>query len=125
MLPVEEALAKIGKNFAKVTRLTGSSYKNRSTAVVIPTLGLMHHRVVSHLLALCAPQNQPRTLTVIKGDEVGEAYNRAIEYALNNEVSKKFKYILTLEDDNIIPYDAHIRLAESIEKFDAEAVSGL
>jgi hypothetical protein len=124
-LPIAEVLPKVGKNFARVTLLKGSSYKNRSTAVIIPTLGLIHHRVVTSLVQLISPQNQPRTLTVVKGEEVGEAYNIAIERALNDEPSKRFKYIMTVEDDNIVPFDANIRLIESMEKFDAEAVSGL
>jgi hypothetical protein len=37
----------------------------------------------------------------------------------------KWKYILTLEDDNLPPPDAHIRLLETIEWGNYDAVSGL
>jgi hypothetical protein len=48
-----------------------------------------------------------------------------IKGILANPELSKWKYILTLEDDNIPPPDAHIRLLESIEWGNYDAVSAL
>ena len=42
----------------------------------------------------------------------------------NPELSK-WKYIMTIEDDNLVPGDAHIRLLESIEAGGFDAVGGM
>ena len=55
--------------------------------------------------------------------EVGEAYNTAVEYIVNNPDLSKWKYILTLEEDNLPPPDGLLKLYESMDKFDV--VGGL
>src|SRR3990167_5030961 len=48
--------------------------------------------------------NVPVLEMVVQGMEVGAAYTTAIENILANPALSKFKYILTVEDDNIIPF---------------------
>ena len=55
--------------------------------------------------------------------EVGDAYNAAVETILGHEQLKKFKYMLTLEEDNMPPPDGLLKLYESIDEY--AAVGGL
>lgn len=52
---------------------------------------------------LIRPMNVPFLEMIITGMEVGAAYTQAVEAILSNPSLAKFKYILTLEHDNIIP----------------------
>jgi hypothetical protein len=82
--------------------------------------------VTQRWLSLVAPMNQKRGWIFAAGHEVGRAYDALVTQILNDPGLAKFKYILTLEDDNLPPPDAHVRLLESINfgpGFDA--VSGI
>ena len=59
----------------------------------------------------------------IVGKEVGEAYNEGIKLILDNPELSKWKYVLTLEEDNTPPPDGLLKLYEGMTKFDA--VGGL
>ena len=72
---------------------------------------------------LMTPMNQQVFRLPIIGMEVGDAYNKALEMILENPVLSKFKYILTLEHDNLPPPDGLLKLYESMDKFDV--VGGL
>jgi hypothetical protein len=69
--------------------------------------------------------NQKRAILFTSGHEVGKAYDAMIQNILAHPELSKWKYILTLEDDNLPPPDAHIRLLESIEWGSYDAISGL
>lgn len=123
---VAEQLGSAGLGFERVQVLPGTTYHEASTVVVIPTRGMIHHRVVAAWQSLIAPMNQKRALLFAAGDEVGRAYDHLIKAILENPQFKDWKYILTLEDDNLPPPDAHIRLLESIEMAPKlDAVSGI
>jgi hypothetical protein len=125
-----ESLSAIGIHNQDLTKsvdrlIKSGSYKDLSTIWVTPTpTGNLHHKVVSSWIALQRPMNQqfvgPLFLTNM---EVGDAYNKAVEMILNNPQLAKFKYLLTVEHDNIPPADGLIRLYEGMEKFDG--VGGL
>jgi len=127
MIPITEVVDHYaGRGFERVELLPGTSYQDSSTVIVIPTRGAIHHRVVSAWDNLISPMNQKRAKLFAAGHEVGKAYDAVISNILANPELSKWKYLLTLEDDNLPPGDAHIRLLESINfgpKFDA--VSGL
>lgn len=79
---------------------------------------------------LLKPMNVPFVELPVVGLEVGEAYNTAIEQILNSPGLKGFKYLLTLEYDNIIPVispelptGALMPLYDQMDKYDA--VGGL
>lgn len=99
------------------------SYKDLSTVIVIPTRGMIPARVVESWWGLMTPMNQPSTRLVVRGMEVGEAYNAAVEMILDHPVLSKWRYMLTLEEDNIPPPDGLLKLYESMEYYDA--VGGL
>ena len=69
--------------------------------------------------------NQKRAMLFAVGCEVGNAYNVMIQNILDNPELSKWKYVLTLEDDNLPNADLHIRLLETIEWGNYDAVSGI
>jgi hypothetical protein len=140
MVPLEAALDAMrspGLGFERVEHLVGSTYKDSSTVIVIPTrgkyktedgvevLGLIPSRVVSAWQGLIAPMNQKRAILFASGHEVGRAYDAMIQMILAHPELSKWRYVLTLEDDNLPPPDAHLRLLESIHWGHYDAVSGL
>jgi hypothetical protein len=128
MVPVGDVVDMVksaGLGFERVEHIAGSTYKDSSTVIVIPTRGTMSHRFVAALLGLISPMNQKRAILFASGHEVGESYNAMIHQILANPELSKWKYVMTIEDDNIIPADAHVRLLESIEFGKFDAVSGL
>lgn len=126
MIPAAEAASKLeGLGYERIESIPGSTYKDASTVVVIPTRGTINHRVVQSWQGMLAPMNQRKAVLFCAGDEVGHAYNRMIANILDNPELNSWKYVLTLEDDNLIPPDAHIRLLESIEAGPFDAVSGI
>jgi hypothetical protein len=81
-------------------------------------------KVVSSWIGLMRPMNQMFAGPFfIEGKEVGEAYNAGIEMILANETLSKWKYVLTVEEDNIPPSDGILKLYESMDRFDV--VQGL
>ena len=103
-------------------RLTASkSYKDLSTVIICPTRGgrSLCPRFVSAMLGLMRPMNQQVVGPIfMSGMEVGHAFNAAIEMILANPQLAKFKYVLTIEDDNIPPPDALLKIYEGIDEYD-------
>lgn len=123
-----DALAKSldGLGFERVQHVPGSTYSDSSTIIIVPSRDeKFHHRVVNCWQNLISPMNQKRAFLYVIGDEVGKAYTNTIQQILADPNLSTWKYILTLESDNLPPPDAHIRLLESIEKFSLDAVSGI
>lgn len=106
------------------SRLTkGQSYKDLSTIIIVPSRGSMPTKVVQSWMNLMMPMNQKTFRMFMLGMEVGEAYNQAIEYILSNPELSTWKYICTIEDDNMPPPDGLIKLYEGIQEYDV--VGGL
>jgi hypothetical protein len=101
----------------------GGSYRDLSTVIVIPTRGLIPAKVVQSWWSLFTPMNQKCFRYFVENMEVGEAYNHAVETILGNPELAKYKYMLTLEEDNLPPPDGLLKLYESIDKYGA--VGGL
>ena len=122
---VVEQMKSAGLGFERVEHIAGSTYKDASTVIIVPSRGSIPDAVIRKWLGLIAPMNQKRAWLFATGHEVGKAYNAMIEMILKHPELSTWKYILTLEDDNLPPVDAHIRLLESIEWGNYDAVSGL
>jgi hypothetical protein len=76
------------------------------------------------MTGLMRPMNQQCFGPVfLSGMEVGNAFNSAVEMILGHPQLSKFKYMLTVEDDNIPPPDGLLKLYESIGEYDV--VGGL
>jgi len=99
------------------------NYEDLSTVCVIPTRGQIPDRVCMALWNLMSPMNQKFYKICIGRKEVGEAYNGVVEEILANPELKKWRYLLTVEEDNLPPADGLLRLYEAINKYDV--VSGL
>lgn len=97
----------------------GRTYKDLSTVCIVPTRGVIPAKVVQNWMGMIPTMNQKFTRIFMIGMEVGEAYNRAIEVILGNPELSKWKYILTLEEDNLPPPDGLIKLYENIENYAA------
>jgi hypothetical protein len=131
----------------------GKKFRDLSTIIVLPTRGVSQDKkeivckcgrkheyvetnanglspiFVEAFKRLVKPMNVPIIEMMVSGMEVGEAYSRTIETILANPVLAKYKYILTVEDDNIIPHmpgtqGPLMMLYEDMEK-GYDAVGGL
>lgn len=102
----------------------GNTYKNLSTVWVTITRGSLYPKVVSSWIGLMRPMNQlVYGPLFIENMEVGDGYNKAIDMILANETLKNWKYVLTVEEDNLPPPDGLLKLYESMDKYDV--VGGL
>ena len=111
--------------FERIEGLHGSTYKDNSTVIIIPTRGTgIHYKFMQAFQSLVSPMNGKRTIIYAEGFEVGDAFNTMIQNVLNHPELSKWKYILSVEDDNLPMPDGHIRLLESIEQ-GYDAVGGL
>ena len=99
-------------------------YEDLSTIIICPTRGMFPTRVVQSWMKLMRPMNQVVAGPIFaESMKVDAAYNALIEYILGNEYLSKFKYVLTIEEDNLPPVDGLIKLYKSMDKYDV--VGGL
>lgn len=105
--------------------IRGGTYRDLSTVIVVPTRGLIPARVVQAWMGLMLPMNQRVIRLFIENMEVGDAYNAAVETILAHPELSKWKYMLTLEEDNLPPPDGLLRLYEAIHRSRYAAVGGL
>jgi len=102
--------------------IKGQTYKDLSTIWVTPSTGSLKTKVVSNWMCLQKQMNQPFYGPVfIEGDEVGNAYEKAFTMVLSHPELSKWKYILTVEHDNLPPGDGIMKLYESIADYDCVA----
>lgn len=112
--------------YERVDVLPGTTYRDNSTVIIVPSRTPMFHQmVVQSWEGLMSPMNQKKAKVYAIGDEVGVAYNNMVTHILTHPELSKFKYVMTLESDNLPPPDAHIRLLESIELGKFDGVSGI
>lgn len=129
-LSVAEVASRPMKGFDGLGYLEGSNFRDCSTVVVIPTRGLANEPSlrpswVANFQELASPMNHRRVVLFATGFAVDAAYNECIAGILRHPIFSKWKYVLTVEDDNFPDPDAHLRLLESIERTGFDAVSGL
>lgn len=99
-------------------------YEDLSTIIICPTRGTFPTRVVQSWMKLMKPMNQTVAGPIFaECMKVDLAYESLIEYILGNEYLSKFKYILTIEEDNIPPPDGLLKLYKHMDKYDV--VGGL
>lgn len=105
---------------------TSQIYRDVSTVCIIPTRGMIPARVVESWWALMTPMNHKFVRIIVRGFEVGDAYNQAIHQILNQPELSTWPYILTLEEDNLPPPDGLLKLLESMGKHpEYDAIGGL
>lgn len=98
-------------------------YRDLSTIWITPTRGTCSTRVAFSWMSVIGGFNCPLAKFLAEGLEVGIAYNRMISEILQNPMFSKYKYILTVEEDNTPPPDGLLKLFDSIQNYDV--VSGL
>jgi len=118
--------AQEGLGFQRAHLIAGSTYRDQSTVVIMPSRDRrIDSLVYTHLFNMVGPMNQGRHIQFCHGDEVGIAYDRMVKGILDHPELGKWKYIMTIEADNLVPADAQKRLLETIEQGQWDAVSGL
>lgn len=134
MVPIERVAERLdhdgpfadGIGYKQVKIISGEHYKDCSTVIIVPSRDpMVHHRVVQTWEGLLQPMNQKRAKLFCINEEVGHAYDKMIKEILAHPELSRWKYVLTLETDNLIPPDAHIRLLETIEEHKFDAVGGI
>ena len=112
---------------AAIARLEAEgAYRDLSTIIVVPALGTVPTKVVASWLSMYSPPNQRVVRMFALGMEVGAAYSRTIEQVLANPDLAHYKYLITLEHDNVPPPDGIPRLLNQMERHPEYAViSGL
>jgi hypothetical protein len=114
--------AKLEESIQRVDK--SKMYKDNSTIIVCPTRGVFPTRVVQSWMKLIKPMNQLVAGPIFaESMRVDDAYETLIEYILGNEHLSKYKYVLTIEEDNLPPPDGLIKLYESMDEYDV--VGGL
>lgn len=97
--------------------IKGNTYRDLSTIWITPTRGQLKPRVVTSWMTLMRPMNQQFIgPCFIEGDEVGVAYQKAFDMVLDHPELSKYRYVLTVEEDNLPPPDGLLKLYESIEQ---------
>lgn len=102
-------------------------YREQGIVWVTPTRGMIPAAVVVSWLSMQWPMNHPRTTNIVlQGMEVGEAYNKLFQFAMTpSDLEQAYDpesaaalarspFVLTTEEDNIIPGDAVPKLIQSI-----------
>jgi len=101
-------------------------YRDSHTVCITPTRGLIPAKAVQNWLGLVSPMNQGFSRLFVIGMEIGYAYNSAIEQILAHPVFSKWPFILTLEEDNLPPYDGLVKLIEAMHNNpEFSAIGGL
>ena len=98
--------------------LKSNTWKDLSIVWVTPspTGNLDMQCVFQSWMGIARPLNQKYCALGIRGAEVGDAYNAAVELILRDEI--QWKYMLTVEHDNLPPRDGILQLVESVDDYD-------
>ena len=114
---LEKTVSRLGKEV---------QYRDLSTIIIIPALESVPTRVVASWLNLMSPPNNKVARLFAQGMEVGAAYSSCIESILANEQLAQWKYIVTIEHDNLPPQDGLLKLlARAEERPEFTAIGGL
>lgn len=92
-----------------------NAYRDQSTIMIVPCMDYIPSKVVQNWMSIVSPMNQKFTRIFVMNMEVGAAYSETIEMILAHPELSKWKYIMTLEHDNMPQPDVLLRLLEDIE----------
>jgi hypothetical protein len=113
-----------GKSLERV--VSQGLYQDCSTVCIVPTRGTIAAKVVQNWMGLLTPMNQKFMRVFAIGLEVGAAYSSTIDQILAHPELSSWKYVLTLEEDNLPPPDGLIKLMEAMHKHpEYSAIGGL
>lgn len=92
-----------------------AAWKRQRMVVILPAAGTIATKVALSHWNLAFPPNNGVVRILAVGMEVGEAYSTAIDQVLNHPEFGSWEYILTIEHDNMPPWDGVLRLVERME----------
>ena len=96
-----------------------NAFKDLSTIMIIPCYSSgIHPKVVQNWMNIMQPMNQKFVKIFVTDMEVGRAYTSTIENILAHPELSKFKYIATLEHDNIVQPDYLLKMYPDMNKYD-------
>lgn len=99
-----------------ISRLSSEGgYKDLSCIQIVPCFGSIPTRAVASWLNLYPAPNAKFVRLFAVGMEVGHAFSACIESILANPGLNSYKYLLTLEHDNIPPPDGLVKLLQQME----------
>lgn len=99
-----------------ITRLNKQGgYKDLSCIMLIPCFGQVPTKCVASWMNLFTPPNGKFYRMWCLGMEVGEAFSQSIENILAHPELSKYKYLITLEHDNVPPPDGIVKLLSRME----------
>lgn len=96
--------------------LESGSWKKQRIIVLIPAAAQMPTKAAMAIWSLAFPPNNGVHRIACLGMEVGEAYSNAIEQILATPELRDWEYILTIEHDNIPPWDGVAKLIQAMEE---------
>jgi hypothetical protein len=91
------------------------SWKRQRVVIILPSGKDIPAKVAMSLINLGKSPNNASTMILAEGFEVGVAYSKAIEGVLQHPELSTWEYILTVEHDNLPPWDGLLRLIERME----------
>lgn len=98
------------------TYIEGATWKKQRGICLLPAGKSIATRIALAWRGMICPPNQPWHFMAIEGEEVGVAYNRAIEQILAHPDLSTWEYILTVEHDNLMPSDGLIKLIKRMDE---------
>lgn len=100
------------------------TYSDLSTIMVVPSPnGMLYAKPVQTWMNMMTPMNQKFVRIFMLNMLVDDAYNQAVSMILDHPELSKFKFLLTVEWDNMVPPDGLLKLYEDMDKCDV--VQGL
>lgn len=91
------------------------SWKRQRIIVLLPTAETIPAKVALSHWNLAFPPNNAVARLLAVGMEVGAAYSTAIAQVLQHPELSTWEYVLTIEHDNMPPWDGVLRLLERME----------
>ena len=122
---ISEALGDM-KGYARAEHIPKSSYRDSSMCVIVPTRDdSVRVKWLERFNGIVWPMNQRRYVFFVSGAEVGQAYNDTLKAILEHPELGSCRYLLTIEDDTLVPSDCALKLCESIEVGPFDGVGGM
>lgn len=100
---------------ARARIIKGGSWKQQRIVVVLPSASLIPAKVALSHWNLGFPPNNGVVRLLAQGLEVGDAYSTAIKAIIEHPELSKWEYLLTIEADNMPPFDGVLKLLERME----------
>jgi hypothetical protein len=104
-----------GRSFSALKTSADDSFRDRSVVTLYATRGMVPIEAAIAWMRISYPMNEKRSFIHRKKQEVASAYNWMVEACINPKSTvTSYKYLLTLEEDNIPPHDGLLKLFQTI-----------